>query len=39
VILEFPAGPPKLPISVVWDGTPLTLSRSERVNRARKIAS
>lgn len=26
VILEFPAGPPALPLSVVWDGTPLTLS-------------
>lgn len=26
VILEFPAGPPSLPISAIWDGTPLTLS-------------
>lgn len=26
VILTFPAGPPDLPFSVVWDGTPLTLS-------------
>jgi hypothetical protein len=26
VILEFPAGPPALPISVIWNGTPLTLS-------------
>lgn len=26
VVLEFPAGPPALPISVIWDGTPLTLS-------------
>jgi hypothetical protein len=30
VILEFPAGPPKLPIAVVWDGTPLTLSIKEK---------
>lgn len=26
VILEFPAGPPALPISVIWDGMPLTLT-------------
>jgi hypothetical protein len=26
VVLEFPAGPPILPISVIWDGTPLRLS-------------
>ncbi len=26
VVLEFPCGPPKLPISVIWDGTPLTLA-------------
>jgi len=24
-VLEFPCGPPKLPISVIWDGVPLTL--------------
>ena len=26
VVLEFPAGPPKLAISVLWEGTPLTLT-------------
>lgn len=26
VVLEFPVSPPNLPFSVVWDGTPLTLS-------------
>lgn len=26
VVLTFPAGPPSLPISWVWDGTPLTLA-------------
>lgn len=26
VVLEFPCGPPKLPISVIWEGLPLTLS-------------
>lgn len=26
VVLTFPAGPPSLPISCVWDGTPLTLT-------------
>lgn len=26
VVLEFPVAPPNLPIGVVWDGTPLTLS-------------
>ena len=26
VVLEFPQGPPKLPMSVVWQGTPLTIS-------------
>lgn len=26
VVLEFPAGPPALPISVIWDGTPLRIS-------------
>ena len=25
-VIEFPAGPPELPIRVVWDGTPLTLT-------------
>jgi hypothetical protein len=26
VLIDFPAGPPALPFSVVWEGTPLTLS-------------
>ena len=30
VVLEFPTGPPKLPISVIWDGTPLTLSVKQK---------
>lgn len=25
-VIEFPAGPPDLPLSVVWDGVPLTLA-------------
>ena len=28
-ILRFPAGPPKLPLRVVWDGTPLLLTPRE----------
>jgi hypothetical protein len=26
IILTFPEGPPRLPISAVWDRTPLTLT-------------
>ena len=30
VILEFPAGPPHLPITVIWDGVPLTLTIKQK---------
>ena len=26
MLLDFPAGPPQLPFSVVWNGTPLVLT-------------
>lgn len=29
-IITFPAGPPDIPFSVVWNGTPLTLAVQKR---------
>lgn len=26
ILIDFPAGPPSLPLSVIWQGTPLTLA-------------